>query len=109
MPDAAQEMGAEVRVPGAVLVGRPVAGTVVEDGLQLVVLGASDVGMLVQDHAGGLLANALAHHARLVVLDGEALFQRNRRDVQGEPLGRSGEGFIARKDQVVGIAGVAGT
>ncbi len=69
MCDPAQEMGAEVRNPGAVLCCRSLQQAVVQDRLELIVFAPGDVGMAVKHDPGRLLANALAHHARLAVLD----------------------------------------
>ena len=107
MGDPALEVGSEVGMPGAVLGCGTVAQAVVENGLELVVLGTRDVGMAVEHDSGRLLANALAHHARLAVLDHKSLFQRNRRDMAGEPVDPACECFVSREDQVIGIARVA--
>jgi hypothetical protein len=51
--------------------------------------------MMVGNHAGEVLARALAHDACLAVMDRKALLEKDGGCIGGKPLGGPVEGFIA--------------
>lgn len=75
--DAASEMCAEVRMVSAVLCGGPGANAVGEDRFELVEIAARNIGPLINNQAGEMLARGRAHQPRLAVMDLEALFDRD--------------------------------
>ena len=108
MGDAAGQMRAEVGDPIAVLLVRAESDAVAQRRLEPVVIVPRHVGHLIDDDARGALADTLSHDARLVVMDGETLLDRGRRDVDREPADRPRERVAAGEDQVVGVSGVMG-
>src|SRR4051812_7564914 len=90
----------------AVLGGGTEADAVGEDGAEAVEVVADDVGVLVGDKSGEVLADALAHDAGFAVVDVEALLVKDGGGVPGEALGGGLEARIAGEGEIVGIAGV---
>jgi hypothetical protein len=85
-----------------------VVDAVRESGFELVEVATADVRMMVGGESGEMLSDALAHESGFVVIYGEAFFQGNGGDVDGETVGAASEVGIAGEGEVVGVAGVGG-
>src|SRR2546422_10435211 len=92
----------------AILALRTEVNTVGERGLKKIEVGADDIHAPIDDQTRQVLPHALAHDARLAVMDGETLFVQNGGDMRREPLHTTLEGFTAGGRQIVGGAGVLG-
>ncbi len=95
--DFAFEMTFEVRMAGAVLLGRPVADAVGEGGLKQVERAPGQVGMGVEGEAGEVLADGWSHQTGFAEVGGEALVEDDGEDMVGEAVGAAGKVGIARK------------
>ncbi len=107
--DAPFEVSAEVGMVAAVLAVGAVAEAVGEDSFEFVVGVAGDVGLLVDDQAGEVLANALAHDAGFAMVDGEAFLGGEGGGLGSKAMDTAGEGGIAGEGEVITVAGVDGT
>src|SRR5438876_10889717 len=92
----------------AILALRTEVNTVGERGLEKIEVGADYIHAPIDDEARQVLPHALAHDARLAVMDGESFFVQNRGDMRREPLGTAIERFAARKREIVGVPRVLG-
>ena len=104
--DAAGQVGAEIVVTVTILLVGAAADAVGQDGLETVVLAPPKIGPDVQDNAGNLLADALAHEVRLARVDLEPFLQGDAAHVDVESPQAALEFFVSGEDQVVGVARV---
>ncbi len=98
-------MLAETGVRFAILAFRAVTDAVGQDGLELVVVGAADVGMVIDDESGEVLPNRLTHEAGLAVVDAKAFIVRD-----GGYVGREAWRMVVERatgeGKIVGVSGV---
>ncbi len=103
--DASFEVLSEAGMRFAVLAFWSMAEAVGEDGLEAVVVGAADVGVMVDDEAGEMLTYCLAHDAGFAMVNAEAFVVHDGGYIRGEAICvevpcAAGEG------EIVGVSGV---
>ena len=101
--DAAFQVRPEVRERVTILRCGPEAYAVCEYGLQEFQVAPPQANLPVHHNSGKLLTDALPHDASLVVIDAEALFERNRGGVRRESFDQAMEFLAAGERQVVGV------
>ena len=94
---------------GVVLGGGAVAMAVVENGFELIVVGAAGVELGVEDEPGGGLTLAARHRSRFAGIDGETFFEGDGHDFDFKAGALAGKVLVTGEEQVVGVAGVAST
>lgn len=106
--DPTFEVRFEIGVTGSVLARRPGTRTVVEDGLEFVVVPARHVDFGIQDEPGRPLRNGRTHDPCLAMIHFETFLQNDGADLNLQSFDLPRHGIVAGEDQVVGVTGVFG-
>ena len=83
--------------------------TIVKNGFELVVIAAAGVEFAVEDEPGGGLLLALWHCSGFARVDGETFLKGDGHHFDLKAGALAGEILVAREEEVVGVAGVAGS
>ena len=103
--DAAFKVLPKAGVGFAVLTVRALSDAVGEDGFEAVVVGATYIGVMVDDEARELLAHCLPHNAGLAMVNMKPFIVRDGGYMRGEAL-RAVVQRAAREGEIVGVPGI---